>query len=143
VNIRVAVCLPRDAQTVPLLRAMVGNALETIGVTTECVDEIRLALTEACANVVEHAAADDEYEIRLDVDDKRCEIRVTNTLNTLDAATLQGVMPDPTSARGRGVAIMRALMDHVEFISEPEAGTMVHLVKSLTLNPDAPLSRLR
>lgn len=142
-NIRVAVCLPRDAQTVPLLRAMVGNALETFGVTTECVDEIRLALTEACANVVEHATADDEYEVRLDVDHHRCEIRVTNTLDTLDTATLEGVMPDPTSARGRGVAIMRAMMDHVEFISEPEAGTMVHLVKSLSLSANAPLSRLR
>lgn len=142
-NISVAVCLPRDAQTVPLLRAMVGNALETFGVTTECVDEIRLALTEACANVIEHAAVDDEYEVRLDIDHRRCEIRVTNTLHTLDTAALKGVMPDPTSPRGRGVAIIRAVMDHVEFISEPEAGTIVHLVKTLALNRDAPLARLR
>ena len=142
-NISVALCLPRDAETVALLRAMVGSALETFGVTTACVDEIRLALTEACANVIEHAAADDEYEVRLDVDEARCQIRVTNARQPIDTAALEGVMPDPESSRGRGVAIMRAVMDHVELISEPEAGTMVHLVKTLTLNEDAPLARLR
>jgi len=31
VNISVGLCLPRDAETVPLLRAMVGSALETFG----------------------------------------------------------------------------------------------------------------
>ena len=36
-------------------------------------------------------------------------------------------------------AIMGAVMDHVEFRSEPEAGTVVHLVKELTFRPDAPL----
>jgi hypothetical protein len=34
---------------------------------------------------------------------------------------------------------MRAVMDHVEFRPEPEAGTIVQLVKTLTFRPDAPL----
>jgi anti-sigma regulatory factor (Ser/Thr protein kinase) len=52
-------------------------------------------------------------------------------------------MPDPSSARGRGVAIMRALMDQVDFRSEPEAGTIVQLVKTLSIDSDGALARLR
>jgi hypothetical protein len=38
---------------------------------------------------------------------------------------------------------MRAVMDHVEFTSEPEVGTIVHLVKALSLVGGGALDRLR
>ena len=142
-NLEFAVCLPRDAETVGLVRGVVANALRSFGVTAGCVDDIRLALSEACTNVIEHAAADDEYEVRLEVDEERCAISVKNTGIGFDATALAGVMPTPDSPRGRGVAIMRAVMDSVEFGSEPETGTIVHLVKTLSVDSDAAFSRLR
>ncbi len=111
--------------------------------TDDCVGDISLALSEACTNVVDHAVAGDEYEVRLQIDEQSCIISVTNTGPGFDAAALVNVMPDPSSARGRGVAIMRAFMDQVDFRSEPEAGTIVHLVKTLSIDPDSPLARLR
>ena len=45
-------------------------------------------------------------------------------------------------ARGRGVAIMHAVMDTVRFSSEPEAGTVVHLVKHIDFEPNGPLAQL-
>jgi serine/threonine-protein kinase RsbW len=142
-NLEFAVFLPRDAETVALARGVVASALTSFGVTPECVEDIRVALSEACTNVIQHAAADDEYEVRLEVDEQRCAITVTNTGVGFDATALAGVMPDSSSSRGRGVAIMRALMDRVDFSSEPETGTIVHLVKTLGLEPDAPFARLR
>jgi serine/threonine-protein kinase RsbW len=139
VRVDVAICLPQEASSVRLIRLAVTNTLTVFGVDEDCVEEIRLALSEACTNVVQHAEPADEYEVRLEVDDQRCAISVTNRGNGFDANDLQGVMPGPDSARGRGVAIMGAVMDHVEFRSEPEAGTVVHLVKELTFRPDAPL----
>lgn len=138
-----AVCLPRDAQTAGLVRAVVTSALVSFGMTPGCVDDVRLALGEACTNVIEHAAADDEYEVRLEVDETRCAISVRNTGVGFDATALAGVMADVDSPRGRGVAIMRAVMDSVEFSSEPETGTIVHLVKTLSLDSHAAVSRLR
>lgn len=142
-NLEFAVCLPRDAETVALVRSVVADALSAFGVTPECVDDIRLALSEASTNVIEHAAADDEYEVRLEVDEERCAISIKNTGVGFDAAALTDVMPDSSSPRGRGVAIMRAVMDRVEFSSESETGTIVHLVKTLGVDPDAALARLR
>jgi hypothetical protein len=37
---------------------------------------------------------------------------------------------------------MHALVDHIELRSEPEAGTLVHLVKQLDFDPSAPAQRL-
>jgi serine/threonine-protein kinase RsbW len=143
VKLDVAICLPQESETVALIRGVVTSALRTLGVTEDCVDDIRLALSEAATNVLDHVEGDDEYEVRLQVDGDACEISVTNTGDGFDAGQLSGELPDQTSPRGRGVAIMRAVMDHVELRSEPEAGTIVHLVKTLTVEAGGPLDRLR
>ena len=44
--------------------------------------------------------------------------------------------------RGRGVSLMRALVDNVRFESRPQAGTIVHLVKTLELEENSPLLSL-
>ena len=139
----VSVCLPKEAETVSLIRSVVKHALETFGVASDCVDDIALALSEACNNVVDHAEPDDEYEVRLQVDEDHCSISVRNTGEGFDAAGLIDVMPNPRSPRGRGVAIMHAVMDQVAFLSEPEAGTIVHLTKVLDVDSGGPLARLR
>lgn len=122
VHLDIAVCLPQEAETVALIRTTVTNVLLLFGVADDCVEEIRLAVSEACANVTEHAASDDEYEVRIEVDGERCAITVKNSGDGFDAAALSGLMPDQNSARGRGVAMMHALVDHVEFRSEPNRG---------------------
>lgn len=139
----VALCLPQEGESVRLIRGVVRDALLTLGVTPDCVEDIRLALSEACTNVIDHAVAGDEYEVRLKVDDDRCHVSVKNSGDGLEASALDGALPDPMSARGRGVAIMRAMVDNIDFISEPEAGTIVHLVKTLSFDPSGPLARLR
>lgn len=141
-HLDVALCLPHEAETVSLIRGVIAGALETLGITDDCVHDITLALSEACTNVVHHADATDEYEVRLQVDDHRCEISVANTGAGFDAASLRGVLADDSSERGRGVSIMEAVMDRVDFVSEPESGSIVHLVKLLELLPDGPMARL-
>lgn len=141
-DLDVAVCLPREAETVSLIRGIVCDALGKLGVTSDCVDDVRLALSEACTNVVDHATDDDEYEVRLRVEGVVCHVTVANTSSGFDAESLADVPPSTSSARGRGVAIMRAVMDDVDFRSEPAAGTVVHLVKNLDIRPDGVLARL-
>jgi len=142
VKLDVALCLPQESETVSLVRRMLTDALLTFGVTEVCVDDVALALSEACTNVIDHAADDDEYEVRLKVDGEHCTISVANTADGLDAAALSGQLPDDTSVSGRGVAIMRAVMDRVDLVSEPETGTIVQLYKQLDPVEDGPLARL-
>ncbi len=113
-----------------------------LGVSRACAEDIRLALSEACTNVVDHSAADDEYEVRLQVDGRRCEMRVIDTGRGFDINSLSAVPVAAESPRGRGMGLMHALVDSINFESEPEAGTIVHLVKTLDLEPSSALGRL-
>lgn len=137
-KIEIALCLPRDASSVAVVRDVALGALSKLGVAGEDIDDIRLALSEACTNVIEHSDSRDEYEVRLEVQGDRCEIRVVDAGSGLDFAALDQSMPDPASARGRGLAIIRAVTDTAEFSSQPETGTMVHLVKRLRFGPGGP-----
>jgi serine/threonine-protein kinase RsbW len=135
-------CLPRDSSTLPVVRHIAGSALEELGVETGAIEDVTLALTEAAANVVKHADVDDRYEVHVVIEDSMCEIRVIDAGRGFDSAALGMAMAAPTEERGRGMALMAALVDSVRFESRPEAGTVVHLVKDLSLRPDGPLERL-
>lgn len=141
-KIELALCLPRDGATVALARDVSIDALARLGISADCLEDVRLALSEACTNVIDHSGAEDEYEVRIVVQNRRCEIRVIDAGGGFDFDTLGDALPDDMSPRGRGVAIMKALVDTVSFTSEPERGTIVHLVKELELKPDGPLARL-
>jgi serine/threonine-protein kinase RsbW len=134
--------LPSDTTTVPLVRHILQYTLTEFGVQAECVGDVLLAVTEACANVVEHADADDdEYRITVAVDERTCEIRVIDTGHGFDQ-TLAAGYPAADAERGRGLHLMRSLMDSLTFHSEPERGTVVHLTKALRFDV-APLRAAR
>ena len=134
-----AVCLPHQAGTVALIRSATRNMLTLFGVTEDCVEDIGLALSEACTNVIAHASTDDEYEVQVGVDDRQCLINLRNASNDFDAAKKIGMIPDPHSATGRGVAIMHALMGPRRFHLRPQVGTIVRLVRACARRrPDSP-----
>lgn len=122
--------LPRDNATVPIVRHILRTTLEEIRVVEDCIADVELAVTEACANVIEHATGDDAYEVRVSVTQQRCEIRIIDTGEGFQNNLADG-FPAADAEHGRGLLIMRALMDTLSFDSEPEEGTVVHLTKGL------------
>jgi serine/threonine-protein kinase RsbW len=144
-GVTLAVCLPRDAMSVPIVRHLVRYALDEVGVLDEISNDIELALTEACANVMDHAGPGDRYEVTVTVGAERCELRVVDVGHGFDHHTVASAPPDDrhlNAERGRGLGLMQALVDHIELVSEPEAGTLVRLVKRLAFDENAPARRL-
>jgi serine/threonine-protein kinase RsbW len=123
--------LPVDASSVPFVRGLCRSALEYLDVDPEVVDEIALVLSEACANVVQHAGRLEDYEVRVDIDDVRCRISVFDEGGGFD--------PDAVAARpagsllegGRGLMLMRALADTLHFERDPEGRHCVTFAKRL------------
>ncbi|MCP9981083.1 ATP-binding protein [Actinomadura madurae] len=68
--------LPRNAESAPLVRHTLDASLRGLGVGSEIRADIALALGEACANVIQHAAAGMEYEVRARMDGARCVVDV-------------------------------------------------------------------
>ena len=140
-QITLSLTLPRDEHTIPVTRHIVHHALDEVGADKECMDDIAIAQTEACSNVVRHSGPGDEYEIRVDIDPERCIIRVIDTGRGFDFQSLTDGDTDVSAERGRGIQLMRALVDEVKFLSKPEAGTIVHLEKGLRFVDGSPMLR--
>ncbi len=135
--------LPRDRLSVPVTRHLVKAAMDEVGVVPEDGDAVQLAVTEACANVIDHSGPGDAYDVAVAINPAACHIRVVDVGRGFDhqALALSG-MADQDAEHGRGVALMHALVDQVRFESEPEKGTVVHLVKRLTFREGTAAHRL-
>lgn len=138
-RITLMLCLPRDSATLPVVRHIAGCSLRELGVETEAIDDVELAITEALANVIKHAGSGDLYEVHLMFEDSTCEIRIVDAGRGFDSSAHAVTMSEPAEEQGRGMAMITSLMDSVRFESRPEAGTVVHLVKELSMRPDGPL----
>jgi serine/threonine-protein kinase RsbW len=139
-ELSLALTLPRDEQTVPLARHIVRNAMARVGVEETCVYDVELALSEACTNVLLHSGPGDQYVVRLDVEDRLGVIRVIDVGRGFDSVRLRAEDPQLDAERGRGLGLMQAMVDRVDFTTRPEAGTIVTLEKLLAYSDDALLS---
>lgn len=131
-QLKLSLSLPRDRASVPISRSVAAQALTTLGVDDECKSDIEVALTEACSNVLNHAVDDDEYDVTVGVDGDLCVIEVIDTGHGFDSSLIGLADADPSAEQGRGIQLMRALVDRVMFTNRASKGTVVHLEKRIT-----------
>ena len=93
-----------------------------------------LALTEACANVVQHAGEHDEYQVDVAIDDHVCRISVLDHGEGFDASSVP-TNPDSLLEGGRGLILMRALVDRLAFREAEDGRHCVVLEKQLVNEP--------
>ncbi|MCW2607135.1 MAG: putative serine/threonine kinase anti-sigma factor [Frankiales bacterium] len=138
-EIKLTLALPRDALSVPVVRRVLRGAMETLGVVDEVISSIEVALTEAATNVLDHALESDQYEVSAGIDGDLCVIEVVDRETRLFDGDDKGLADAADAAEeGRGIQLIRALVDKVEFTSRPQTGTVVHLEKALEWNDGAP-----
>lgn len=101
----------------------------------EAINQIKTALIEACINAAEHSDSPDKkiYQ-RFAIDADKLIITVSNKGKSfgraLEQSTPSVAAPPAKGARGRGLQIIRALMDEVRF--EPtDDGTRLVMIKYL------------
>jgi serine/threonine-protein kinase RsbW len=138
-HLELTVILPREASTVPVVRRLAGQTLEALGVRRDDVEDVQLAITEACANVIKHATESDTYEVKVDLGPERCSITVLDRGAGFDSTLGDGVPDDAET--GRGLRLIRAVVDSVNFEQQPLEGSLVHMVKELSYHDHNPLER--
>ena len=151
-EIKMMLYLPRDAASVPVSRQVLDGCLETLGVTPDTRADIALALSEACANVIQHAGPGEEYEVQVSTMSCRCVIEVVNTSSRDgepvpdgngsggDRAGAIAVSGDPVPAsaeHGRGLQIIETVVDNLQLTGNERQGTIVHFEKALEWLPGA------
>jgi len=106
------------------LRSVLGRWLTNVGADDDDVFNVALAASEAAANAIEHAygAREGTFLVRCDSDGAQARVAVA------DGGRWRESQP---YGRGRGLALMRSLVDDVE-LERSDSGTTVTLVKRLT-----------
>ncbi|NEB04558.1 ATP-binding protein [Streptomyces sp. SID13726] len=134
--------LRREAASVPLARRLLLGTMETAGVDPDISYDLSLALSEACANAVEHGGRLDSsaaYRVTAYLDGEKCRIEVTDSGPGFTRT--QAVRPVAAEAEnGRGLGLIQELADHVHIGNKPgRRGAVVSFDKILKWKKDAPL----
>ena len=115
--------LPTNPKSLATLRRTLGRWLESLGASRVESNDIQVACHEACSNAMEHAYRFREATIDVDGEFDGEEVRVT--------ITDQGSWREKRdSDRGRGLDLIKALMDSVEVVPGDD-GTVVRMTKRL------------
>jgi serine/threonine-protein kinase RsbW len=120
--------LPREAGSVPAVRRLLRSTLAVLHVDQEAGADLELAITEACANVVDHASGTESFEVLLEVAEDHCTIDVRDDGVGFDPAAIDP--PGASTERGRGLFLIKALAENVRMHSTPRHGSLIHFEKS-------------
>jgi serine/threonine-protein kinase RsbW len=128
--------VPASPEYIAIVRLVVSSlASARRNLADQRIDDLKLAVSEACTNAMEaHAACgvDAPVVIRVLEADERLEVQVRDSGGGFDPDHLPRHPPvtDPERLnfeRGLGIPLMRTLMDEVQF-SPTAAGTVVRMI---------------
>ncbi|MFJ5260588.1 ATP-binding protein [Streptomyces sp. NPDC088387] len=136
--------LRREAASVPLARRLLLGTMETAGVDPDVSYDLSVALSEACANAVEHGGGmapgfSGAYRVTAYLDGEKCRIEVADSGPGFTADRSVRLGHDEAEG-GRGLYLIRELADHVQIGNKPgRGGAVVSFDKILKWRKDAPL----
>jgi serine/threonine-protein kinase RsbW len=121
------------------IRTFIQDITSAVGFTQKSIDNMMLAVDEACTNIIKHAYKsypDGEIIIKVKYEAKKLII----TIIDYGKAFAPETVPEPDiqeyyrqhKVGGLGMYLMKTLMDDVEYISVPGKYNQVLLSKSLT-----------
>jgi len=161
VDVNWTLLLPREAESVGKARRMLRDSATLAGVDPEVSFDLGVALTEACANVIEHAGRAEGYWVAAGISSDRCWIDVIDNgvgfaprrltehaagsarwhrarIQTVAAAESPTPQPSASQASvaqtpesGRGLMLIEALCDRVDIRNHPARGAMIHFERDL------------
>lgn len=124
--------LPARAENIAIVRHALGAFGEAVSLDTQGLSDIRLAVTEACTNVVVHAYPDGQdgpMEVLASMVDGRLTVIVRDNG--------QGITPRPDSpGLGLGLPLIASLAESVQLGRDEQERTEVQM--TFLLNGDSP-----
>ncbi len=121
--------LPTKSEFVSVARLTASVFANHLGFNIEDIEDIKVAVSEACNNAVLHSKMEEEYNIRFDAEADSMVVVIEDLGNGFDIGNYEE--PDLTNPKdgGLGIFIMKSLMDEVTIETYPGMGTMIKLIK--------------
>lgn len=125
---RMVVDLPCGKKSLSRARSKVIKFTSEHGFADEA-EDVALATQEALKNVIQHACpADNNMHLECIADQDRITVEVSDLGMGFDVGAVEGTPVSPMESHGRGIQIIKGLMDEVWITSEQE-GSVVHMEK--------------
>lgn len=133
--------IPSRLELLPVLDRLVQGIAEQMDFGEDDTNAIAISVIEAGTNAIQHGHKKDPsktVEFRFALYPDQLQILVHDSGPGFNVQEVLNI--DPTSpesllkSRGRGIYIMRQMMDEVDFTIRPSEGTSVHLRKTRRTN---------
>lgn len=138
---KVEIKIPNKSEYVGVVRLAVAGIANRMNFTIEDIEDIKIAVSEACANAVRYAYPNDilgYIDVTCLPQKDKLEITVKDSGIGFDPKNIHKskVKKETSQASksdnlGLGFVFMQSLMDKVDLSSSPNKGTTVHLVKKV------------
>ncbi len=134
--------LPATSEYVSIARLSISGIASRLNFTVEDIEDIKIAISEACTNAVQHAYENHKktgrIEIKMTIDADRLEITVKDFGNGFNLGILgteeQKKRSEEKLGLGLGLTFIKNLMDEVEIQTIPNEGTSIRMSKLRPLN---------
>lgn len=127
----IALSIPANPEFVSIVRLTASVIANSIGFDFEEIEDIKVAVSEACNNAVIHSEGEDNFEIKFIKEIGKIVIVVKDNGNGFDFGDYSSPNLKNPSDHGLGIFVIKSLMDRVEVKSSKEKGTEIKMYKNL------------
>jgi serine/threonine-protein kinase RsbW len=124
--------IPSKAEWVAVARLAVAAVANRLNFSIEDIEDVKLAVAEACTNCIQHGHGSDQIEITCETEPDALTVRVRDYGRGSRPEALSPRRADEPHVGGLGVFLIRSLMDSVEYDVHPDRGTNLVMTKKVT-----------
>lgn len=128
---QVSISLPCKSEYVSITRLSSSVIASQMGFDIEAIEDIKVAVGEACNNAIIHSQCESTFNITFQVVEQTFICEVTDCGNGFDLNEYSEPDLNDPKGNGLGIFIMKSLMDEVHVDAVPGKGTKIVLKKFL------------
>jgi serine/threonine-protein kinase RsbW len=125
--------IPHRSEYVSMIRLTVTSIASRMGFDIEEIEDMKVALSEACSNAILHGGcgAEENFLVQFIREPKRLVISVSDFGKGYCVQSLQEPSAEELNEGGLGIFIIKSLMDDVKIKSGSSQGTSITMIKKL------------
>ncbi|MDO4710728.1 MAG: ATP-binding protein [Peptostreptococcaceae bacterium] len=123
--------VPTDSSNISVVRMTASSIANRIGFNIEEIDDVKIAVSEACTNVIKHSKVS-TFDLFFGHGNDFMEIEIQDKGIGYDFSSLKDPeLSDDRESGGLGIYIIKMLMDEVVIDSELNKGTTIYMRKQI------------
>lgn len=123
--------IPNKAEYVSVVRLTTSAIANRMGFNIEEVEDIKVAIAEACTNTLERGLNGEKqnFDIDFDICSDKLVITVKDSGKGFNIDNIKDLKIEELGESGLGIFIINSLMDEVEVINDNENNTKIKMIK--------------